>query len=293
MDKQLRILFVGAHPDDNDIRAGGLALKYSRAGHKVKFISMCDGSGGHQTMGPAEIAARRKGEAQDVANFAGIEYDVWDITDCELVNDLETRKRLTREIRKFNPDILFCCRANDYHVDHRNCAALVQDASYCLIVPHFCPDVPAMKEMPVIMNYYDKFQNPPFAPDVAISIDDIIDEKLELLSCHESQFFEWLPYTYGTLHTVPEGKEARLSWLHEPRAPKDLYGDEYDKVILSRFVGYTSEWRDAIQAAKYRDCLIKQYGEEKGKKVHFAEVFCLCEYGTQLTPETKKMFFPF
>ena len=293
MDKKLRVLFVGAHPDDNDIRAGGLALKYSRAGHAVKFIAMCDGSGGHQTMSPAEIAARRKGEAQAVAKYAGIEYDVWDITDCELVNDLETRKRLTREIRKFNPDILFCCRVNDYHVDHRNCAALVQDASYCLIVPHFCPEVPAMKEMPVIMNYYDKFQNPPFAPDVAISIDDVMDEKIELLSCHESQFFEWLPYTYGTLHTVPEGRTARISWLHEPRVPTDLEGEEYDKVILSKPVTHTSEWRNAIQAAKYRGCLIRQYGEEKGRRVKFAEVFCLCEYGTQLTLETRKLFFPF
>ena len=106
--KQIRAMMIGAHPDDCDFRCGGLALQYAKAGHKVKFLAMCDGSGGHHIMEPAAIAERRKGETQEVAKLAGIEYNVWDVTDCELIATLENRKRLVREIREFNPDVIFC-----------------------------------------------------------------------------------------------------------------------------------------------------------------------------------------
>ena len=102
MEKKLRVLMIGAHPDDNDICGGGLALKYARLGHSVKFLSVCNGCGGHHKMQPKEIAERRYGETQKVAALAGIEYDVWDIPDCEVMADLETRKRLITYIRKFN-----------------------------------------------------------------------------------------------------------------------------------------------------------------------------------------------
>lgn len=292
MEKQLRVLFIGTHPDDCDFSAGGLALKYSRAGHVVKFISVCDGSGGHHEMTPEETKTRRRSESLRVAEFIGIEYDVWDIPDCEVQNDLETRKRMTREIRKFKPDMVFCCRPNDYHVDHRNCSGLVQDSAYLLTVPHFCPDVPAMRGMPVIFNFYDRFQNPPFKADVIIDIGDVVDDKIKMLSFHESQMFEWLPYTKGTLDTVPKTVEERLEWLHEPRLPEDISSVTQEQ-ITRPYTGSYCEWRDAVPAFKYRDLLIKRYGEERGKKVRFAEAFAVCEYGKRLTPELEAEFFPF
>ena len=56
--KEIRAMFIGAHPDDCDIRCGGLALKYARAGHKVKFLSLCNGNGGHYSLSPDELAKR-------------------------------------------------------------------------------------------------------------------------------------------------------------------------------------------------------------------------------------------
>lgn len=289
--KQIRAMMIGAHPDDCDFRCGGLALQYAKAGHKVKFLAMCDGSGGHHIMEPAEIAARRKGETQEVAKLAGIEYDVWDVTDCELIASLENRKRLVREIREFNPDIIFCSRPNDYHADHRNASLLVQDASYLLIVPHFCPDVPAMKKTPVILYFYDHFQNPPFEADIAIRTDDVIEDKFRMLACHESQVFEWLPYTKGTLQNVPSDPKERLEWLHEPRIPRD--GPLDAGMLKKNLIGAQSEYREAVSAVKYRDKLVERYGEEKGMGTYFAEAFAVCEYGAPLTPENEKLLFPF
>lgn len=282
--KQLKVMMIGAHPDDCDFLCGGLALKYSRAGHKVKFLSMCNGDGGHHVLSPEEIRIRRRKESLAVAKFAGIEYDVWDDShDCELIADLDSRARLVRDIRRFAPDIIFCHRPNDYHADHRNSSILVQDASYLLIVPHYCPDVPAMKKMPVIMYFIDYFQNPPFKGDVPVSIDDVIEDKFKLLALHESQVYEWLPYTQGILDTVPESAEERFEWLHQPRIPRD--GTPIDeKILFSPISGHQNEYRYAKPAVLYRDKLIERYGE-KGKNVLFAEVFGLCEYGSPLNDE--------
>lgn len=282
--KEIRAMMIGAHPDDCDFRCGGLALKYAKAGHKVKFLAMCNGNGGHHELSPDEIAKRRRGESLAVAKFAGIEYDVWeDSSDCELYADLETRARLVRDIRKFNPDIIFCSRPNDYHADHRNASMLVQDASYLLIVPHYCPDVPAMEKTPTILYFYDHFQNPPFKADIAVSIDDVIDDKFKMLALHESQIFEWLPYTKGTLDQVPKTPEERLEWMHEPRIPRD--GSPIDEALIAKsLIGAQSEYREAKPAIVHRDTLIKRYGEE-GKSVLFAEVFGTCEYGSPMNDE--------
>ncbi len=282
--KQIRAMMIGAHPDDCDFRCGGLALKYANAGHKVKFLAMCNGCGGHHVLSPEETARRRRGESLAVAEFAHIEYDVWeDSPDCELYSDLSTRARLVREIRRFAPDIIFCSRPNDYHADHRHASILVQDASYLLTVPHYCPDVSAMRKMPVILYFYDHFQNPPFHADVAVSIDDVIDDKFKMLSLHESQMFEWLPYTKGTLEQVPATPEARLSWLHEPRVPRD--GTPIDEALLSKnLIGAQSEYREAKPAVLHRDKLVERYGE-KGNQTLFAEVFEICEYGSPYSDE--------
>ena len=46
-DKKLRIMMIGAHPDDCDLTCGGIAIKYSKLGHKVKFVSVTNGDAGH------------------------------------------------------------------------------------------------------------------------------------------------------------------------------------------------------------------------------------------------------
>ena len=291
MEKKLRVLMIGAHPDDNDICGGGLALKYARLGHSVKFLSVCNGCGGHHKMQPKEIAERRYGETQKVAALAGIEYDVWDIPDCEVMADLETRKKLITYIRKFNPDIIFSHRTNDYHADHRNVAMLVQDASYLLTVPNLYPEEPAMRFMPVIMYFRDRFKNPPFVPDIVIDIDDVIDDKYRLWNCHTSQFYEWLPYTYGIENEVPDSEEERLAWLHKPTVPREK---PLSYAALEAMEGYKfhCEAAEARFAAMYRPLLAKRYGKA-GKKTIFAEAYETSEYGTQLNAENTKVLFPF
>lgn len=283
----MNILMIGAHPDDCEFRCSGLAAKYVKDGHRVRFLSMCDGSGGHQTLNRAEIAARRWQETRRAAAVLGIEYDVWNIPDCEITADLLTRGRLVRYIREFKPDAIFTHRTNDYHADHRAAALLVQDASYLLIVPNYCPDSPAMREMPVIFYYDDRFQNPPFRPQVVISIDDVVEKKIEMLNEHVSQVYEWLPYTNGVLDQVPTDPAERIEWLRGDRITAETTDEE---ILSGKLKGHYL--RFARPAALYRQKLIDRYGEA-GRGVRFAEAYEVSEYGTQLTPESEKKFFPY
>jgi len=281
----MRVLMIGAHQDDNEFRCGGLASLLIKKGHTVQFLSMCNGCGGHHILSPRQTTKTRAKESAAVAKLLGITYDVWNIDDCNLVADLKTRKRLIRYIRKFNPDLVIAHRPNDYHADHRAAGQLVQDASYLLTVPHECPDVPAMRFMPVIVYNADNFINPPFRPDIVVDVDSEIDIKMQIANLNVCQVYEWLPYTHG--EEVPEGAEARFEWLKGMNVTQDTTDEE----VMAAERGYMVRY--AKQAARFRKELIETYGEERGSKVRFAEAYEICEYGRALSDEMRKELFTF
>lgn len=282
----MKILAIGAHQDDNEFLIGGMTAKWVRAGHEVRFLSLCNGCGGHHILTPEETSKTRAGESAAVAKYLGIQYDIWDIDDCTLVADLETRNRLICYIREFSPDLIISHRTNDYHADHRAAGQLVQDASYILTVPHTCPDAPAMRFMPVIIYTEDKFRNPEFDPTYVMSVDDELETKLHIASLNVSQVYEWLPYTHGD--TVPEGEAERYAWLRGMPITEDTTDEE---ILATKTYAYGV--RFAKTAARFRKRLIELYGLERGSKIRYAEAFELCPYGGQPTEEFNKALFNF
>jgi LmbE family N-acetylglucosaminyl deacetylase len=196
-----KFLILGAHPDDADLMFGGTALKLTGNGngHQVKFVSVCNGDCGHFKMNRKKLAQRRYAEAQASAEISGImEYQILDNSDCTLEASIANRLKVVKIIREFKPDVVISHRLNDYHVDHRNTAQLVQDASFLVMVPLYCPDIAIPDEWPVFAYGWDHFQNPtPFRADAIVIIDDVIEQKLAMLNCHTSQFYEWLPWNKG------------------------------------------------------------------------------------------------
>jgi len=281
----MKVLMIGAHQDDNEFRCGGLAAKLVKKGHDVRFLSLCNGCGGHHILTPEETTATRAKESAAVAKLLGVTYDVWDIDDCSIEPDLATRRRLIRYIRRYSPDVIITHRQNDYHADHRAAGILMQDASYMLIVPHECPDVPAMKKTPVILYNEDGFKNPEFCPDVIVDVGDVFDIKMKIADLNVSQVYEWLPYTKG--ETVPEGREERFEWLKG----MNITDETTDEEILSAPRGYAV--RFAKTAARFRKELVERLGEEKGRAVRYAEAFEFCPYGGSLTEEIRKEIFEF
>jgi LmbE family N-acetylglucosaminyl deacetylase len=271
MSDTLRILVIGAHPDDCDYHFGGCAAKYVRLGHRVKFVSLTNGDGGHYFEGGGPLARRRYQEAQRVAELAGIEYQILDNHDAELMPTLENRWAVVNIIREYEPDLVVTNRPNDYHPDHRYTAQLVQDAAYTVTIPNVQALTPHLKYNPVIAYWNDDFMRPyPHTPDVAVDVDDVAEVKIDMLDCHESQFYEWLPYNHGTLDTLPEDRQARRQWMAAQR--------------LGRM---------AREADRCRELLKRLYGEERGAQVRYCESFELGEYGGRVTQDGLWRLFPF
>jgi LmbE family N-acetylglucosaminyl deacetylase len=268
-DQSVRVIAFGAHPDDCDLGAGGLAAKYAAQGHKVKFVSLTNGDAGHQSQHGEELARRRRAEAQEAGRRIGIEYEVLDNHDGKLLPTLEVREQVIREIRQWKADIVIAPRPNDYHPDHRYTGVLVQDASYMVIVPNLVTDTPPLTRNPVFLYYSDRFTRPqPFRPDIIVSIDDVFDKKVSMLDAHVSQFYEWLPWTVRQLQQVPTDPEERKKWLAgRPEVARNL----------------PPEWRQAAQ---------KRYGAQ-GTHIQHVEGFEITEYGYQPTEEEILKLFPF
>jgi len=268
-DGKLRIIAFGAHPDDCDGKAGGVAAKWAALGHHVKFVSVTNGDAGHQSEGGGALARRRRSEAQEAGRRIGIdEYETLDNHDGELLPTLQVREQIIREIRRWNADIVLAPRPNDYHPDHRYTGQLVQDSAYMVVVPNVCPNTPALRKNPAFFYFQDGFQRPyPFHPDVVVSIDDVMEKKIRMLDAHASQEYEWLPWVDGRLEEVPKDSAARLEWFRQKQMSQRL----------------SPELREAAR---------KWYGRQ-ADEIRSVEAFQLCEYGARPSDAELRRLFPF
>lgn len=258
--EQYRFMMIGAHPDDMELRCGGLAMLLRRKGHRVMFLSMTDGSAGHHILDRETMARRRTEEAENTARIFDIDYHILPIPDAELEPTLEVRKMLMREIRAFAPHVILTHRTNDYHPDHRACGQLVTDCAYMINVPLFCPESPCPPYAPVILSMWDPFTRPlPFQPDLAVPIDSYVEQKAAGCLCHVSQFYEWLPHING--------------WTQIQAAPTFEEKTQLLKNYL--YDRFANE--------------VRLYPEQMPEGVQYAETFQWNEYGAPLTEELRRI----
>ncbi len=267
--KPLRVIAFGAHPDDAELKAGGVAALWAAAGHKVKFVSMTNGDVGHFESAGGPLARRRTAEVAECAKILGIETEVLDIHDGELEPTLENRKKVSRLIREWQADIVMGHRPNDYHPDHRYTGVLLDDSAIVVVAPFFVPDTPPTPRNPVYMYYSDNFQDPtPFTPTIVVGIDGAADKKWKCITAMPSQFGDKDSWQGRTGQNVPADDRERASYLLE-----------------------NVKKRNMAVAERYRERLVTLYGPERGKKIQYAEAFQLGQYGRQAPlDELKKMF---
>ena len=268
MSETFRVMVIGAHPDDCEIKCSGIAAKWTADGHAVCFCSVTDGRSGHHQHQPDDLAALRQQEAANAAAVIGVESVILGEPDGYLMPSLEARAKMITAIRAFNPDLIITHRPNDYHPDHRYTSQLVQDAAFTVQVPHIIPDAPAMQHNPVIAYMSDNFQKPqPFAPDVVVEIDSTAQQFFDVIHEHKSQFYEWLPHISGYTDPIPESDNERRQWLES----------------------YV-EQRLRAPTARYQDLLQQRYGD-KAAAIQFSEAFEGCEYGSPLDQTQIERFF--
>ena len=263
MEKQFKLLSIGAHPDDADTSCGGMLSKLHDAGWDIRLLSVTDGSAGtYRDTCEEELKLQRRSEAAASGRLIGARYDVMDYPDGRLEVTLAAREHLIRYIRRYRPDVIITNRPNDYHADHRNVALLVQDASFLLTVPHICADEPYMEHTPAILFWRDGFQKPyPHQPDILVPISEArVDLEVKMACCHECQYFDWM---YWPDHT------EKIGWTREEQIAD----------LSARFHRIAKNKRE-----KYDAIINEKFGAD-ASRVTTVDVFEISEYSGEIPEE--------
>jgi N-acetylglucosamine malate deacetylase 1 len=265
----LRVVAFGAHPDDAELKFAGTAALMAAQGHKVKLVALTNGDVGHFAQAGGPLAQRRKAEVEACHKKLGVETEVLDIHDGELMPDLETRKKVANIIRGWQADIVLSHRPWDYHPDHRAVGKLAEDAAVVVAAPFFMPYTPPTKRNPIFLFYSDGFQKPyPFDPIVAVGFDDVAQKKWDCVGDMPSQFADADSWQARYRGNAPADPAARAAMI--------LNGVKQ---------------RSAEVANQHRALLVKLYGDQKGKAIKYAEAFELNQYGSGASVEELKQMF--
>jgi LmbE family N-acetylglucosaminyl deacetylase len=189
-------LIVFAHPDDADFGCGGTVAAWASEGTDVHYVVITDGSAGNNEPGwtRPEIARVRKQEQREAAEVLGVRSVTFlDFPDGLLVVDADTRRAVTREVRRHRADVLVApdpsrlWSGNRYvnHADHRAAGEL----ALCAVMP----DAPSRPQFPELLEEgFEPFEVPNLwlvaeEADTFVDITKTIDAKLAALAAHRSQ----------------------------------------------------------------------------------------------------------
>ncbi len=192
----MRVLAVGAHPDDIEILCAGTLLRYKAQGHEIIMAIATNGNQGHFEIMPEELAKIRRSETEASAAFIGAELIWMDYNDQMLFHDEPSRMRFIEMVRRARPDVIFTHNPDDYAMDHRMVSELVFACSFMATVPHIFTESPYVTKVAPLY-YMDSIAGSNFQPTEYVDISDVIDQKVEMLKKHASQV-KWLKEHVGT-----------------------------------------------------------------------------------------------
>ncbi|WP_409341950.1 PIG-L deacetylase family protein [Paenibacillus sp. MBLB4367] len=273
MEQQpLNILVIKAHPDEAEIYAGGTAALFAEMGHRVKFLSLTNGSCGHYEMAPSELVKRRKREALEAAERLGIAaYEILDTDDGDLMPDLATRKEVIRQIRSWDADVVITFHpALGHHTDNRYTGDVVRDAAPFVTHVALCvPEVPCLRKYPLYLLMPDYSMLDKYTPDIAVDIGPVLEKKLLACDAHASQFYESNLWAKGKLHEMPQTWEEKKTYL-------------------------LTDWSRSFHVKDImKDSLAEWYGPEHAAKVDYAEAFEIASYNAgKPSEEQLRRLFP-
>lgn len=186
----MKILAIGAHPDDIEILCSGTLALYAIKGNEVFMCHLCDGNKGSMTHTSEEIAGIRRDEAIQSANIIGA-ISIWGgLSDGEVVVDLEARRKVVDVIRQSDPELIITHSPNDYHSDHINTSRLVFEATYLANLRLWESDYKATTKLPYLY-YMDNLAGINFEPQEYVDITNTIDIKIKMMMKMKSQM-GWL-----------------------------------------------------------------------------------------------------
>jgi LmbE family N-acetylglucosaminyl deacetylase len=226
-----RVMVVTAHPDDSEFAAGGTVAKMVKDGREVTYVIATNGNkgSGDRSMTPDRLAEIRDREQRAAARTLGVErVEFLGYPDCEVEDTRDLRRDVTREIRRWRPDLIITMNpfrtTNLYasHRDHRIVAGVVLDCVYPLARDHlsFPELIPDFEPHKVREVYVMQWEN----PQLVVDITDTMDLKLKAVACHQSQV--------GDFAGVEKRVRERSAEIGKPKGY--AYAEAYDHIVLPR-----------------------------------------------------------
>ena len=206
MNESLDILIFGAHADDAEIGMGATIAKHTKRGLKV---GLCDLT--YAEMSSNGTVETRIEEAEQAASILGVTVRTnLGLPDRGLFATQANIERITQEIRKFKPRIVFAPYWQDRHPDHVACSGLVQEAVFNAKLRKYLPDSDPVN----VEQIYFYFINDVYEADLMVDVTDCYEEKIAALSAYRSQFITGqgtvaTPLNQGYIERV-EARDRRI-----------------------------------------------------------------------------------
>ena len=183
----MKVLAIGAHPDDIEIACSGTLAKCVKRGDEVTVCHVSSGNLGHVIIPPDELRVIRAAEAKKAGGMAGIKVICAGFDDLEIFDNNKTaRDKIVDVIKSVNPDFIITHNPDDYMPDHTAVSRLVFDASFTATLPNYKSGVKEAARL-VPIYYMDTLAGVNFQPEEYVDISEEIDLKIRMLECHESQ----------------------------------------------------------------------------------------------------------
>lgn len=201
-----------AHPDDAEILCAGTLIRLAGLGWEVHIATMTAGDCGSATLSAEAAAALRKAEAARSAGLVGAHYRCLEEHDGFVMYDKPTLRKVVDLMRTVAPGIVISHAPSDYMMDHEQTSLLARGASFLFAAPN-ASAIPPVSGLRVPHLYFtDPLEGRAPSGHVAgattvIRIAKELRKKIEMLSCHKSQF-EWME------HHNQSGDLARMVERH-------------------------------------------------------------------------------
>ena len=212
-----RAFAVAAHPDDVEFTMAGALMRLKSAGYDVHLMHIANGSCGSLELPAEKIARIRTAEAKTAAEKIGATHHAPLVNDIDIMYSKSLLASVAAIMREVAPDIVLTHSPQDYMEDHMIACRLAVTAAFCRGMPNFPTDPPRDPVSNAVAVYHAQphgNRDPlgqPVIPSHFVDISDIITDKREMLSCHQSQKL-WLDQSQGMdsyLNTMQElGREV-------------------------------------------------------------------------------------
>jgi LmbE family N-acetylglucosaminyl deacetylase len=184
--KKLRVLAVGAHPDDIELGCAGTLARCVQRGDEVTVAVVCKGDTASTGVDPDELSRVRSQEAQESVGVLGAEIIEIGLPDYGVEISDRVRRIFVDIVRRANPDVVLTHYLNDYCLDHNNTFALMRDATLAATVRNVITDLDPIREIPKLY-MMEPFGGHGFLPTEYVDITETFQVKLRMLECHRSQ----------------------------------------------------------------------------------------------------------